>query len=224
MSGEQLDLFALMEQAKAERTEAPPAKLGGIPVVVSDAVAPGEVLLVGSDGRGGKAVNVGTPEEPSAAPDPPFVARYGDDYLAAGIARWSVFCFLWHRGTPVCAPYFGDQFDRGWRPRWVDRDTAEAMLRAAGYTQRSTRTDAAMPGGHGRGDAVVFQYPGPAERDRRRKLAASSGTDADLWDLPPRIGIDGPEADDLYNTLRALRRAAEKDDLYRRKNRGTDVR
>jgi hypothetical protein len=148
--------------------------------------------------------------------------KYGDTYLAKGLARWELMCFLWDSpGGSVCAPWFGSSQDRGWRPKWIEKAQAEAMLASCGYVQRSTHLGL-LPGTSKEWTARVFQMPQPGARDVSRKRAKyEDGADEDLFALVTEIGLDGPEADEFFNLLRSLRRGAESDDLYRRnpKNR-----
>ena len=161
---EQLDLFAAPKGAK-ENQQKP--SWPGLNIVCDHSIPRNEMHIVSGE-QVTKIVNIGHDKE------------YGDRYLAKGIARWSVFCFLWSSGNgDVCAPYFGDSQDAGWKPRWIDMEQAKAMLADAGYFQRSVRINEMMPCGSRHGNATVYRYPEEGERKRRSIEARKEKADAD---------------------------------------------
>jgi len=174
--------------------------------VESERVPKDEVWLADKTGVIGKAVNVGTGKP---------AKEYGDEYLAKGIARWSVYCFLWlSKNGKVCAPYFGDSHDKSWKPSWIDLKQAQEMLQAAHYTNTSLHRSK-MPGTTRPAVAMTYRLPDDSVRYRLKREAKKKNVDGDLWLFPHTNGMDGDEADEFYQLLRAIRRGAETDDSYR---------
>lgn len=144
---------------------------------------------------------------PNVREQPPKV--YGDEYLARGIARWSVYCFLWLSDAgAVCAPRFGDSQDVCWVPRWVDLEQAERMLRD-GYYELSGMHTGYRPGTTRKAIAKVYRYPSEKQRDRIKKALTSAPAHRDIHDLIRHLGLNGVEKERMFMELYELRKRAE---------------
>jgi len=203
---DQLDLFSIPQKTEKPKhssqwpTEKQSSQAPIATVVVSDTMPRDEIHIIDSSGKVKARVVPVEPED-----------KYGDEYLAKGIARWSVYCFLWKsEGGDVCAPYFGDSLDSQWKPRWIDIAQAKSMLRDGHYTEHSSHMGH-LPGTGKVSSGTVYRYP--AEHVRRRLMAEAREQhyDDDLWNMPVHIGMDRPEAHKFYKLLCALRRSAEAD-------------